>query len=149
MFDETEAKATIKNPDTNSVLSTNTLNRPSFFSSATLRINNGEKVDLLEIQYVTTHPNKFLLNAMDQLFIEEKDLIGLDPKFINEDAKIKCTRGKIYFLFIEAVQVKFGFTKEQLATVWTPMLDYIKPKIRNLKANIQKSELATFTYPLK
>ena len=95
------------------------------------------------------------MRAIERLFKGETELIDLHPKRMDEDERIKCIRGKtvlnfystLYFLFTEAVQVKFGLTKEQLVTVWGSLLECIKSKRRNLKAKIRRSKLTTF--PLK
>lgn len=42
----------------------------------------------------------------------------------------------IRFFLIDAVQTKFGLTNDEIATVWTPMLDSIKPRRRNTKSKI-------------
>ena len=38
----------------------------------------------------------------------------------------------------DAVQAKFGLLPEELAVVWTSMLECIKSKRRNIKAKLQK-----------
>ena len=44
---------------------------------------------------------------------------------------------------LDAVQVKFGLTNDELATVWIPMLECIKSKRRNVKARLRNATVSS------
>ncbi|CAF4938424.1 unnamed protein product, partial [Rotaria sp. Silwood1] len=58
-------------------------------------------------------------------------LLDIDPRDIDTDNRVTIIR--------DAVQVKFGLTADELATVCGPMLECIKSKRRNLKTKIRKN----------
>ncbi|CAF4504860.1 unnamed protein product, partial [Rotaria sp. Silwood2] len=74
--------------------------------------SNGEQIDLIQIPADRSNPNKFVLKAVDRIFTEPQQLLDLDPRSIDADKRIITIR--------DAVQVKFGLTSEELATVWLP-----------------------------
>ena len=91
------------------------------------------------------------MNAIDNIFQDDQELININPRDIDLDDRIKSIRGnqfQIYYFTVssfiliwDAVQVKFGLTAAELVTVWIPMLECIKSKRRNLKAKVSKTTI--------
>ncbi|CAF3515017.1 unnamed protein product [Rotaria socialis] len=100
-------------------------------STITCKSTTGEQIELLQIPTDRMNSNKFVLKAVDRIFKDGKELIDLDPRSIDTDDRIKTIR--------DAVQVKFGLTNDELATVWMPMLECIKSKRRNSKAKLRNT----------
>ncbi|CAF1684586.1 unnamed protein product [Rotaria magnacalcarata] len=119
----------ILSDDTGIQTSTNTTNG----GSCVYKFSTGEELDLIQIPADRTKPNKFVLNAIDKIFKDEQELLDIDPRCLNTDKRITIIQ--------DAVQIKFGLTCDELATVWIPMLECIKSKRRNIKAKHRKSTL--------
>lgn len=87
------------------------------------------------------------MNAIDQIFKDQKELLELDPRSIEMDRRIVMIRGLRrcllsagnFTIISDAVQAKFRLTSEELATVWIPMLESIKSRRRNFKAKLQRN----------
>ncbi|CAF3029897.1 unnamed protein product [Rotaria sp. Silwood2] len=114
LFDETERK-----PSTSTIDS----------STITCKSTTGEQAQLLQIPVDKANPNKFVLKTVDRILKQGKELF--DPPSIDTDDRIKA--------ILDSVQVKFGLTNDELATVWMPMLDCIKFKRRNLNAKLRNT----------
>ncbi|CAF3437958.1 unnamed protein product [Rotaria socialis] len=104
----------ILSDDTGIQTSTNTTNG----GSCVYKFSTGEELDLIQIPADRTKPTKFVLNAIDKIFKDEQELLDIDPRCLNTDKRITIIQ--------DAVQIKFGLTCDELATVWIPMLECIK-----------------------
>lgn len=95
--------------------------------------------------------NDFVNKAVPMIFIDDNDLVSLDPRQgnVDNDPPVKAIRGKPRFsisfftplwIYLDGVQAKYNLTNAELAAIWPSLHDCLLLKWRNVKKKMGKTQ---------